>query len=495
MSIVTGRHPTILLVDDSTDNLLILSQMLSSHGYQIRPAITGEIALKAIRENLPDLVLLDIKMPGMDGYEVCQRLKTSEQTRDIPVVFMSALHDMESKVEAFRCGGVDYVTKPFQIEEVLARVETHLNLRNMQKSLQAQNVHLQQEITERKRIEQVLWQYNRDLALFHDFNKLLQACRAEEDTYPIMANLCDRLFPSDSGYIALLDETHTLMLEVASWGKYPSASRQSFALTECHELRHGEVYVVDSNDCEEGCARLKTLVSEGQRALCVPISTATESLGVFALFANHREDDPGDPTQNRKHGLQRTLVLRLVEQYALILINLRLRERLRMESIRDALTGLYNRRYLEEVLQQVASHARRHGVSLGLIMLDIDHFKALNDLYGHEAGDVVLHALGMLLQDSFRGEDIACRYGGEEFLLILSEVTLATARRRAEELLDKIRTLQIPYQGRIFQITVSIGVAALPEHGSYVHHVVSAADMALYQAKDAGRNQIAVAHT
>lgn len=140
---VEAYRGNILIVDDSPENLNVLTCMLSKHGYQVRPAISGELALKAVRKAPPDLILLDIMMaPGIDGYEVCRRLKASEQTRDIPVIFISALHDTANKVSAFDAGGVDYITKPFRIEEVLARINTHLALRNLQKHVEEKNAQL-----------------------------------------------------------------------------------------------------------------------------------------------------------------------------------------------------------------------------------------------------------------------------------------------------------------------------------------------------------------
>ncbi len=148
-----GHKGNILIVDDMPDNLDMLTHMLIQHGYRVRPAITGKLALNAVRVTLPDLILLDIMMPDMDGYEVCRRLKADKHTRDIPILFISALQEEVDKVKAFEIGGVDYITKPFYTEEVVARVETHLALRKMQKQLQEQNIRLQQEIAERKKAE------------------------------------------------------------------------------------------------------------------------------------------------------------------------------------------------------------------------------------------------------------------------------------------------------------------------------------------------------
>ncbi len=153
----------ILIVDDTLPNLRLLATMLTNNGYAVREALDGPSALQSASVHLPDLILLDIRMPGMDGYEVCQRLKANEDSRSVPVIFVSALDEQTDKVQGFAVGGVDYITKPFQIKEVLARVETHLTLRRLQQQLQAQNATLQQEIAERIRAETALQQANEEL--------------------------------------------------------------------------------------------------------------------------------------------------------------------------------------------------------------------------------------------------------------------------------------------------------------------------------------------
>lgn len=227
--------------------------------------------------------------------------------------------------------------------------------------------------------------------------------------------------------------------------------------------------------------------------MCIPIRAPEEIFGVFHLCLDRQEaeyaDDAWEDSLESKH----ILATRISGQYALFLMNLRLRETLRIEAIRDPLTSLYNRRHMEAVLEREAFRAARYSSYVGIIMLDIDHFKQVNDTYGHEAGDMVLQELGKFLLSNTRGEDMACRYGGEEFLLIMSEASLHMTQKRARELWSKIRELHLEYQGRVLPLTISIGVASLPDHGSAVKDVLKAADTALYQAKAEGRDRVIVA--
>jgi diguanylate cyclase (GGDEF)-like protein len=167
---------------------------------------------------------------------------------------------------------------------------------------------------------------------------------------------------------------------------------------------------------------------------------------------------------------------------------------LREQSIRDPLTGLFNRRYLEETLNRELARAKRHDLPLSLVMLDIDHFKTLNDTHGHLAGDEVLRGLASLIMESCRGDDLACRYGGEEFLLALPGMSLESAMQRAEQWRGLIEDTGFAWQDKILSITVSMGICAFPEQANDPAHLIANADQALYQAKEAGRNRVAAFH-
>lgn len=191
---------------------------------------------------------------------------------------------------------------------------------------------------------------------------------------------------------------------------------------------------------------------------------------------------------------QQALAKVFSEHVALALSNLKLRDSLRQQAIRDPLTGLFNRRYLEETLGTEIERARRNNEPFGVMMLDLDHFKRFNDTHGHDAGDAILQSLGAFLLRHLRGGDIACRYGGEEFALIMPSVSPEVAQQRAEQLCAGVRTLSVDFRGDpLGPLTLSIGIATFPKHGENGVMVLRSADSALYQAKSAGRDRVVMA--
>src|SRR5476649_946375 len=215
-----------------------------------------------------------------------------------------------------------------------------------------------------------------------------------------------------------------------------------------------------------------------------------ETLGLLYVQARPDEGDAAPISEAKQQ-----LVTAVAEQIALALANLRLRETLRQQSVRDPLTGLYNRRFLEEVLDRELARLERKNLPLSLIMIDVDHFKNFNDTFGHEAGDAVLRDLGGILQRHVRGGDIACRYGGEEFTIVLPEASIEIGRQRAEMLREAVRELRLVHDGKsLGAVTLSLGVACFPEHGRRREHMLQVADAALYEAKNGGRNRVVVSN-
>jgi diguanylate cyclase (GGDEF)-like protein len=226
--------------------------------------------------------------------------------------------------------------------------------------------------------------------------------------------------------------------------------------------------------------------------LCVPLVVQSELIGLLWIAF-----PPGAPLSGEhgpKDDNKRQLALALAEQIALALSNIRLRENLRQQTIRDPLTGLYNRRFLEESLNREMARCKRTGTVFGVLMIDVDHFKRFNDTYGHDAGDSILRTVGRVLQESSREGDIACRFGGEEFVIVLPDTDREGAASRAGRILAVVRDLHVTHNGKTLgSITASIGLAMHPQNGETVRALIQAADKGLYAAKGAGRDQVVVA--
>ncbi len=360
------------------------------------------------------------------------------------------------------------------------------------------------EITERKRAEEALeqankkltaWvqeleQRNREGVLLSEMSDLLLSCATAEEAYAVIARSASQLFPGQPGALFVLGPSENLVEAVAVWGDCP-VGEGTFAWEDCWASRRGRAHIVNDPRSELLCRHLGRAPECGY--LCIPMMAQGESLGVL-----HLQDAPqapggleGAPGWFRES--KRLLAMTVSGHVALALANLKLRESLRNQSVRDHLTGLFNRRYMEESLERELRRSSRSQRPVGVIMLDLDHFKPFNDTFGHDAGDALLRELGHLLQTRTRKEDMACRYGGEEFVIVLSGASLEIAQERAEQLREKVKTLNVELRGHsLGAMTVSLGVAVAPHHGSTIAEILRAADLALYEAKKAGRDRVVV---
>ncbi|NJP07195.1 MAG: diguanylate cyclase [Chloroflexaceae bacterium] len=341
---------------------------------------------------------------------------------------------------------------------------------------------ISRDITERKKAELALQranerlaqgnerlrQQNQDMLLLNDMSDQLQACTNVKDAYTVIAGSATQLFAGLSGTLYIRQQETTRFVAVTHWG---DAWNNGVAL----EQSLGQMHQAHS-----------MTLSSARHRLCVPLVMQGETFGII-----HLDHDPAAVPEHRHRWQQ--LANTMGRQIALALHNLMLREKLQQQAIQDPLTGLYNRRYLDEMLPRELLRAARQHQPVGVIMLDIDHFKRFNDTYGHDAGDVLLRAIGGFLRTSIRGDDIACRYGGEEFTLVLPGTSLQHTRQRAEDLRAGIRTIVVPYQGQtLHPVTASLGVAIFADHGDNADALIKAADQALYQAKRNGRDQVVV---
>jgi diguanylate cyclase (GGDEF)-like protein len=325
-----------------------------------------------------------------------------------------------------------------------------------------------------------------ELETLNQLGEWLQACTTVEEAHDVIGRLVGQLFPGMAGTVGVISASRNLVDTVATWGVLPTGEETIFAPDECWALRRGQPHVVADTRNDLVCPHLRNAPPSSY--LCIPLVAHGEAAGLLHIATSPAgASGAAAPSAIVAH----RLATQVAEQLALALSNLALRERLRNQSIRDPLTGLFNRRYLEETLERELARAERSQHSIGVIMIDVDHFKRFNDSFGHNAGDSLLREFGGLLRTHVRGGDIACRYGGEEFAVILPDATLEDTQRRAEQLREATTHLKVSDQDQALgQVTISLGVAALPHHGTDGVRLLRAADRALYGAKNAGRNRV-----
>jgi diguanylate cyclase (GGDEF)-like protein/PAS domain S-box-containing protein len=323
-----------------------------------------------------------------------------------------------------------------------------------------------------------LEQRKREISLLSEMGDMLRACRSLEEAYGVIEPMASQLFPRESGNVSVIAPGAPMVETVAAWGL--RSGERFFSMDDCWALRRGRPHLVEHGRHGLVCKHVGTLADTA--CVCVPMLAQGELLGLLHMTISE---------QGRSLEARQRFVMTVAEHIALAIANLKLRETLRNQSIRDALTGLFNRRYMEESLEREMRRAARGRHPVGIIMLDLDHFKRFNDTYGHEAGDDLLRRVGATLQRSIRAEDIACRYGGEEFTLIMPEASLLDAAHRAESIRESIKALHTDPRRQPFgSVTISGGVATFPDHGPTGDAVLRAADAALYQAKARGRDRI-----
>ena len=345
------------------------------------------------------------------------------------------------------------------------------------------------------RLQEMVYEYgrrNRDTTILREMSEFLQACQSTEETYPLIARFARDLFPNTSGSLFMLQSRDDVLESVSIWGE-PILAAKIFAPQDCWAIRRSRVHQVVERDPLMTCRHLKDY--EGPCSTFIPLSNQGKTIGLLHL---QTIDDTGPLADAFLSGTpeppDEKLVATFTDHIALALSNLRLKQKLYQLAIRDGLTGLHNRRYMEESLEREIHRAKRKGTSLGILMVDIDHFKYFNDKHGHEAGDTLLKALGNYLKNSVRADDIACRYGGEEFTMILPELTLETALMRAEAIRAGVDQLRVNYRGlELEKISLSIGVALFPQNGTSWEITLREADKALYEAKESGRNRVVAA--
>ena len=419
-----------------------------------------------------------------DPYEIEYRLRRADGSYRWFLGRANAIRDEEGKIIKWfgTCTDIDDQKHNQQIledeirdrTEELADANTRLQEEMWEKDLarrrlDEQNTEMLRELTER----------SKRATMLAKMGELLQSCVSKDEVFAAALGFGPKIFPTSRGAVALLNPARNLAEVAGSWHDC-HLEEPMFDPSACWALRTGHPHLVVAGDKTARCAHAAGVENT---YLCIPILAQGQALGILHFQATEEVPVLADA--------ELSLKTTFAGQVGLSVANIGLREALRSQSIRDPLTGLYNRRFLTEMLDREIRRAVRAEQSLGILILDLDHFKKFNDTYGHDAGDSVLRETALLLSKSIRVEDTVCRFGGEEFVIILPTADLNGAHGRAERIRSKLRELTVLHQGQsLGMITVSVGVSALPEHGTSAKELLEAADAALYRAKREGRDRV-----
>jgi two-component system, cell cycle response regulator len=447
----------VLVVDDVPANVKLLEARLSAEYFDVVTAASGADALKICERAECDVVLLDVMMPDMDGFEVCQRLKSNPATHHIPVVMVTALDQPSDRVKGLQSGADDFLTKPVSDVALIARVRSLARLKMMTDELRMRAV------------------TSRDIGIESPEREAV----AETGLQGKILIVDDRPASAERVH-GMLQEAHTVDIE----------TDPNEALFHAAEGNYDLVIVslaLENFDGLRLCSQVRSLERTRNVAILAIAEAESNTRLVRGLEIGVNDYLARPIDKNELMARVRTQIRK--KQYTE-----RLRDNVQMSiemAITDALTGLYNRRYMETHVGTLVEQAAARGKPLTVLVIDVDYFKSVNDSWGHDTGDDVLREFAIRIKKLIRGIDLACRYGGEEFVVVMPDTDMAVATVVAERLRRRIASEPFPIQqgAHTIEVTISIGIAALG-HDENAAMVIKRADQALYRAKRDGRNRV-----
>jgi two-component system, cell cycle response regulator len=447
----------VLVVDDVPANVKLLEARLSAEYFDVVTAASGADALKICERAECDVVLLDVMMPDMDGFEVCQRLKSNPATHHIPVVMVTALDQPSDRVKGLQSGADDFLTKPVSDVALIARVRSLARLKMMTDELRMRAV------------------TSRDIGIESPEREAV----AETGLQGKILIVDDRPASAERVH-GMLQEAHTVDIE----------TDPNEALFHAAEGNYDLVIVslaLENFDGLRLCSQVRSLERTRNVAI-LAIAEAESNTRLVRGLEIGVNDYLARPIDKNE------LMARVRTQIRKKRYTERLRDNVQMSiemAITDALTGLYNRRDMETHVGTLVEQAAARGKPLTVLVIDIDYFKSVNDSWGHDTGDDVLREFAIRIKKLIRGIDLACRYGGEEFVVVMPDTDMAVATVVAERLRRRIASEPFPIQqgAHTIEVTISIGIAALG-HDENAAMVIKRADQALYRAKRDGRNRV-----
>ncbi|PSO50379.1 MAG: diguanylate cyclase [Cyanobacteria bacterium SW_9_44_58] len=507
------RESNILAVDDTPENLLLLCDLLEERGYKVHLASDGELVLNNIFENPPELILLDIRLSGIDGYEVCQKLKSDPKTQHIPIIFLSFLEDPKVKVQAFKVGGSDYITKPFQEEEVIARIENHLMIQQQKQELEK----LQTQLLDKN---QILEQQNRHLQLLVTLSEVMNRAETIEGAIaPVLSQIC-QVIDWDYGEAWILNREGTTLERSNHWyASHPNFNWHETYTDESIVAAQTElVYKIAQSQQIEWIANVSQLNEFNLNNDCQLLQNTIQKMGLTSILGipivfkdqvlavlMFLSDCSGDQQQGASFLTLSPDWLNLMKSVATQLGTLM--QRLRTEqalkeanaqlqhlATSDGLTAIANRRRFDEYFDELWRQGKRDRQELSLILCDLDAFKVYNDCFGHQAGDQCLQQVASAIVNVVkRPLDLVARYGGEELAVLLPYTAQIGAFQIAEQIREAVKALKLPHPHSPVSniVTVSVGISSMvPRADCSPKTLIEMADHALYQAKALGRDRV-----
>ncbi|MCU6498573.1 EAL domain-containing protein [Rugamonas sp. A1-17] len=449
----------VLIVEDTPASLKLLSDLLTEAGYYVRQAPNGELALWTAQSRPPELILLDVRMPGIDGFEVCRRLKASPELSQVPVIFLSAQHDTDDKVRGFALGAVDFIAKPFQAEEILARTDAHVRLGRAQQALAAERALLEERVAERT---------TELAALAASLEKEVEQRRANEE----FMRLSSQVFEATQDAIVVTDRDGRIVATNPAFTRISGYSADEVVGQSVALLHAGEP------DAKSFELMAQSIIKTGHWSGEVLARRKNGDTYPGLLSASVVKDEEGHVINHVAVFMD--LTERKAEQHLIDFL-----------SNHDALTGLPNRLLARQRFEQTLATAKREHRCVAVMCLDLDRFKSINDSYGHDVGDKALQVVSKFLNETVREGDIVTRQGGDEFQIIVpDDVQLSATMALAQKILAGLRR-ELVIDGQQIMVTSSIGIAVSLTDGDSFDELVRNGDTALFRAKEIGRDNYA----